>query len=186
MNIGIDIDDTVTDTYETLVSLLGINYGMNIDKVLKQKLSYKTLKNMFTDYNDFAAKNYKTMATIVPLKKDAVDVLKKLKEDGHKLIFISARNYEEYEDPYEISYEYLKRNGIPFDKLIVNAKDKSKQCILENIDVFLDDNTQNCKSVEHTGIRTFQFDTVLNSEITTLNKVKSWEEFYKKICDIYA
>ena len=184
MNIGIDIDDTITDTYETLISLLGIYYGMNIDKIQKQRPSYKMIKNMFTDYNEFAAKNYNTMATIAPLKKNVV--LTKLREAGHKIIFISARNYDEYEDPYKVSYEYLKRNGIPFDKLIVNVKNKSKQCILENIDIFIDDDTSNCRSVLNTGIRTLQFDSILNRDVTSLDKVKTWEDVYSKICDMYA
>ncbi len=186
MNIAIDIDDTITETYETMVSMIGIAYGMNIDKILKTTPSYNMLKKTLTNFQDFASKNFTTMATVAPLKKDVVKVLNKLKEDGHRIIIISARNYDEYSDPYQVSYEYLKRNNVPFDKLIINAKDKSKQCILENVDVFIDDDTSNCRSVERTGIRTFQFSTVFNKSVKSLDKVESWDDAYNKICEIYA
>ena len=43
MNIGIDIDDTITDTYETLIPMVAISYGINIDKFMKKLPSYKEL-----------------------------------------------------------------------------------------------------------------------------------------------
>ena len=186
MNIAIDIDDTITDTYETLIPMIGIYYGVNIDKLLKTAPSYKMLKNKLSGYESFVKTNFPIMANIVPLKKDVVKVLNKLKEDGHRIIIITGRNNDEYPDPYKISLDYLTKNNVPFDKLIVNAKDKAKQCILENIDVFIDDNTQICKAVEKTGIRTFQFATKFNKKNKTLNKVDSWEDLYNKISNIYA
>ncbi len=184
MNIGIDIDDTMTDSYETLVPLIGIAYKMNIDKIFKEAPTYNALKKTLANYDDFVFKNFTTMATIAPLKKDVVNVLKKLKEDGHRIIIITGRNNDEYPDPYQISFDYLKRNHVPYDKLIVNARDKAKQCILENIDVFIDDNTQICRSVAKTGIRTFQYLTLFNKNVKSTEKVSSWEDIYKKICEI--
>lgn len=186
MNIGIDIDDTMTDSYETIVPMIGIAYGMNIEKILKTAPTYNAFKKTLANYEEFVAKNFPTMATVAPLKKDVVNVIKKLKEDGHRIVIITGRNYDEYPDPYQISYDYLKRNHVPFDKLIVNARDKAKQCILENIDVFIDDNTQICKSVAKTGIRTYQFETLFNKRVKTLDKVESWEDLYNKISKIYV
>ena len=41
MNIGIDIDDTITKTYETLIPMVAISYGMNIDKLFEKVPTYK-------------------------------------------------------------------------------------------------------------------------------------------------
>ena len=112
---------------------------------------------------------------------DVVSVLNKLKEDGHKIIIITARTYEEYDDPYKISYEYLKKNNIPFDKLIVNAKDKASTSVLEGIDLFIDDNTLNCKAVLSKGIETLQYDTTFVKPSKNLKRVYSWEEVYKVV-----
>ena len=46
MNIGIDIDDTMTCTYETIIPIIAIKYKKNLDKLLNQKYSYKMIYNM--------------------------------------------------------------------------------------------------------------------------------------------
>lgn len=186
MNIGIDIDDTITYTYETLLPMIALKYGMNISKLMKQRPSYKMLSNLLPNYEEFAEANYATMAKIVPLKDGVVDILNKLREQGHKIIFITARNYIEYKDPYNLSKEYLDLNNIPYDKLIVNADDKAKHCILEGIDLFIDDNTSHCKAVQRRGIDTLQFDTIFTEKIKGLERVNNWEEVYNKVQEMYA
>lgn len=186
MNIGIDIDDTITNTYETLLPIINLKYGMSFDKILKKNPSYDMLKNILPNYNSFVMDNYTAMAKVVPLKEGVIEVLSRLKSQGHKIIFITARNNIEYNDPYELSYDYLKINKIPFDKLIVNVKDKAKECILQDIDLFIDDSTKNCKAVKSKGIETLQFGTVFTPENKHLKRVNSWEEVYNKVQEMYA
>lgn len=186
MNIGIDIDDTITYTYETLLPIINMKYGMRFDKLLKQNPSYRMLHNVLPDFKSFAIDNYSAMAKIVPVRDGAVEVLNKLKEQGHKIIFITARNNIEYNDPYEISYNYLKVNNIPFDKLVVNVSDKAKECILQDIDLYIDDNTRNCKAVKSKGIETLQFGTIFTPENKHLKRVNSWEEVYNTVQRMYA
>lgn len=185
MNIGIDIDDTVTFTYETLLNLIALKYGMNFDKLISKKPTYETFDKLFPNYRNFVEENFPTVAKLVPLKNNVVEILNKLKKQGHKIIFISARNIEEYKDPYKISYEYLKANNVPFDKLIVNCKDKAKECILQNIDLFIDDNTGNCKAVKKVGIETWQFNNVFTSPNNDMKIVDSWEDVYKRVQEMY-
>jgi len=186
MNIGIDIDDTITNTYETLIPMIAISYGMNIDKLFEKLPTYKELRGTLPDYNKFIRDNFSKMAKMVPLKVGAVDVINKLREQGHRIIFISARNNNEYDDPYKLSYDFLTANGIQFDKLIVNAPNKAKECVLENIDLFIDDNTKNCKAVKDKGIATLQMDTSFSKGSKNLRKVKDWQEIYKIVQEMYA
>lgn len=186
MNIGIDIDDTITCTYETLLPMIALKYGMNMDSLWKKKPSYKMLANMVPNYSNFVTENFSTMAKMVPLRKGVVDVLTRLKEEGHKIIFISSRNMAEYHDPYQLSYNYLKMNQIPFDKLIVNTSDKAKECVLQGIDLFIDDNTKHCKAVLKEGIPTLQFGTSFTPKTKILDRVNSWEEVYQKVKEMYS
>lgn len=48
--------------------------------------------------------------------------------------------------------DWLNKNDIYFDKLIVNARDKKRVCIEENIDILIDDSISNCKNVITSGI----------------------------------
>lgn len=186
MNIGIDIDDTVTFTYETLLNLIAIKYGMNFEKLINKKPTYDMFDNLFPNYRLFVEDNFPTVAKLVPLKKNVVEILNKLKKQGHKIIFISARNTQEYKDPYKLSYEYLKSNNIPFDKLIVNVKDKAKECVLQQIDLFIDDDTNNCKAVKKVGIETWQFSNVFTVPSNGLKRVDSWDDVYNKVQEMYT
>lgn len=186
MNIGIDIDDTITYTYETLLPIVSVKYGMSIHKLFEQKPSYKMLHNTLPNYDEFAIANFSRMAKMAPLRDNVIEVLNKLKEDGCKIIFISARNNDEYPDPYGLSYEYLTSKGVPFDKLVVNAKDKAKECILQGIDIFIDDNAKNCKAVQNKGITTIQMGTEFTDISKGLERINSWDEIYKRISEMYG
>lgn len=181
MNIGIDIDDTITCTYETILPMIAVKYGMNLEKLFSTKPNYAMLRGTLPDYQDFVCSNYPVMAKIVPLKEGVIEVLNKLRSQGHKIILISARNQRDYSNPYDLSYSYLKRMGVPFDKLVVGSKDKAKECILENIDLFIDDNTKNCKAVLKRGIPTLQFDAIFTDNNSKLTRVYSWNEVYNKV-----
>ena len=41
MNIGVDIDDTITNTYETLLTIISMKYGLNHKKLISKKLKYE-------------------------------------------------------------------------------------------------------------------------------------------------
>lgn len=185
MNIGIDIDDTVTCTYETLLNLIAVRYGMNFDKIFAKRPTYDKFDELFPNYRSFVKENFPIMARMIPLREHVVETLTKLQKQGHKIIFISARNRDEYKDPYKVSYDYLKANRVPFDKLIVEVKDKAKECVLQEIDLFIDDNFMSCAEVENVGIETLQFKTIYNAK-DKFKKVESWEDVYKKVQEMYT
>ena len=184
MNIAVDIDDTITDTYEYLLPLVAINYNIDIKKLWANKPAPKELYKTLPNFADFIQNNYHILANIVPVKEDAIKVLKKLRSEGHKIFIITSRNTEEYSNPYKLTYDFLIRKGIPFDKLITNVANKGLQCVTEGIDVFLDDNTKNCKSAMKYNINTYQFKSNFSSPEDKIKRVNNWEEFYKIISDL--
>ncbi len=186
MNIGIDIDDTITYTYETLLPMVAVKYGMSLTKLKEQRPSYKMMKNSFPNYDKFAQESLPIAAKLTPVRDGAIEVIRKLREQGHNIIFITARNKEEFKDPHKISYDFLNANNIPYDKLLVNIQDKAKQCIIEGIDLFIDDNNDHCRAVHKTGIETIQFGTIFTSKIKGINRVESWEEIYIVVQEMTA
>lgn len=186
MNIGIDIDDTITNTYSVLIPMIAIKYGMDINKMLSQKPTYKFLEKTLHNYDLVKPDIFPAMAKVVPLKDGVVDVLNKLRNQGHKIIFITARNKKEYGDPYEISMEYLKMNNVPFDKLIVDCHDKGNECVVNGIDLFIDDSTNNCKCVKSKGISTIQFDAPFNQNQNNFKRVTNWNEVYDIVQEMYS
>ena len=184
MNIAIDIDDTITDTYEYMLPLVAINYNLDLKKLWSNKPSYKELSKSLPSYKSFVKNNFHVLANVVSIKEDAIKILKKLRSEGHKIILISARNTEEYGNPYKLTYDFLVSRGIPFDKLITNVANKGLQCASEGIDVFLDDNTKNCRSAMKYNINTYQFKSNFSAPEDKIQRVNSWEDFYNIISNL--
>lgn len=183
MNIGIDIDDTIVNTYKNFVALISMKTSINYNKLLSQNLTYSDLEKKVNNYERIKKDIFSILVKTVELKDNVIEVLNKLKSDGYKITLITARNYGEYDDPYKITYDFLTKNNVPYDKLIVNALKKDTVCIEEGIDLFIDDSIIHCNSVNKTGIKTFQYKTSFTPALDGVRLVSNWNEIYKIIKD---
>ena len=174
MRIGIDIDDTITYTYETLLPMVAVRYGISLSKLYEEVPTYKKLDKMFPDYAHFASESLPVCAKLTPMKEGALEVIKKLKEE--------ARNPQEFVEPYKISYDFLKVNNVPYDKLFVNVHRKDQQCLAEGIELFIDDNNDNCRAVHKAGVETLQFGTIFTKKLKKIERVESWQDVYNFVC----
>jgi len=181
MNIGIDIDDTIVNTYERLLQLICMRYNMDFNKLISKRLPYKEIYKSLENFDVIKKDLFPIMAKSVELKENVKEVLEKLKSDGNNIIFISARNSDDYSDPYGITYNFLDRYEIPYDKLLVSVENKGKKCLDEGIDLFIDDNMKHCKSVIDEGIKTFQFDALFTEDVEGATRVYNWDEVYDLI-----
>ena len=112
MRIGIDIDDTITNSYNRILSELEKYYNINKYMYMNSGISYYDImkdKKTFPDYYDYCKNNFERILYDVPLKHNVKEVIDKLKENN-EIIFITARNKDEYNDPYTYTKEFLKRN----------------------------------------------------------------------------
>lgn len=189
MRIGIDIDDTLTNINEELV-MAAFNYakclGKNINEIQRKLENATTFNNLYQDIFEFTYEEKKYFLKYIQEKitekakprKYVVKVLKKLKKRGHEIIIITARDKEFHDDPYLQSKEWLDKNSIVYDKIIVNARKKEEDCQKEKIDLYIDDNLGNCLKVCGLGIDVIKIGTVSNNNdnIICLN---NWKEIYK-------
>ena len=112
-------------------------------------------------------------------------VLDWLKDQGHKLIVITARGkWGEIEE--QITYETFKKYGLKFDKVVLHAKDKLAVCLEEKIDYMIDDMPSNIINVSNGGTKCLYFkeheQQVLSDKVTV---VHSWVDIYKFFLNIY-
>ena len=190
MIIGIDIDDTITD-----LSDIFLKYATLYNK--ENEIDFKIDKTQWDidkafgwnndDFMKFSKKYLEILLNEAKPKKGCVDVINKLREDGHKIVIITARNSEELIAPYEFTKNWLELNNIGFDKLVVNSNKKEEDCINNKIDVFIDDRPENCENVyKKLHIPVFLFDSVYNTndKNSLIERVFSWEEVYLKIRSI--
>lgn len=185
MNIGIDIDDTIADTYEVMFA-----YAQKYTvEDLKRSAKIKELDNLTNHFytrsmhswtqeeeEKFFEKYYEKIIKEIKPFTCAIETLKKLKEEGNQLIFITARFEPDYFDVRKTTLDWLKRYDVPYDKLIINPTTKKEAAIENDIDVFIDDSYSNCKDVISAGIESWIMNTRCNKGIQdqNLTRVYSW------------
>ena len=192
INIGIDIDGVVND-----LSLFHIACGT------KYCLDHNILYNINNKYIDsadifqwdictdqlFWEQYYLDLLLHSKFVRPFVaEVTKSLIDEGHSIIFITARKDEdlpasEARSMFNITSQYLKKNHISYTELVL-AQLKEEIIISKHIDIMIEDNPsffQNSKSLFN--IPLFCFDTLYNTQITGSNiiKVYSWFDILQKI-----
>ena len=181
MNIGIDIDDTLTNTNEASGEYV-LKYetehpDIKIDhyKLIRGKLDTPELKEFFSEN----ARNICDNATI---KEDAKNIIDKLRSEGNKIYFITARSNTYFKDAYKYVEEYLKKNDINYDKIITSHTYKIQICKDEEIDFMFDDGIDTIESLNKNNIKGAVFTSRLNKEReTSSDRVGSWLELYDYI-----
>lgn len=182
MRIGIDIDDTICDTWDFLIPHLSSYFKIDINKLKNVQDAYYTACNVtFDEYCEFAKKYYPKFVMDYKLKENVKEIIEKLRNDGHEIIFITARSNKGFANPYKSSFDYLNKHNIYFDKLIVNIKDKAEKCLEEKIDIFIDDSVDNCKAISDKGIKVLLFDASFNKKCSLFKRVLDWNQVYEEI-----
>ena len=178
MRIGIDIDDTITNT-QAKIDELALKDGFKI---------YDRTKHWFYDrYNQsmdvdeaFLRKHVIEMMKEATIKDGVSEYISKLKEDGHQIYIVTARStYYDSTIP-DITIEYLEKNNVKYDKIILACRDKAMVCLDNRIDILVDDSIENITNVEEVGIKTITLDNEYNKEIKT-TRAKNWKEVYEII-----
>ena len=183
MRIGIDIDDTITDTWSYMVPIYSQVFNIPVEELSNSLPYYNSVKKLnltVEEYFKIMQPYYEENALNIPIKNDAKEVINALKKEGHKIIFITARG-KMYREPVSITEVYIEKNGIMYDKLITNATDKAVICKNENIDLFIDDSYKHCLSVSSVGIKVLMYNANYNKNIKEFNHIASWNEVYDYI-----
>ena len=176
MNIGIDIDDTICDTMKDIIPKICEYYNLDRLEFENNLTKDNTIISKLAYYKEFAKKYYPEVIPNLKVYEDAKKIIKKLKQNN-KIIFITARNTLGKEWSYKVSYDFLTKNDIPLDKLVVGALSKKEICERENINVFIDNSINNCLDVlKCNNVDVLLYDTKYNKYCNNLQRVRSWQE----------
>lgn len=190
MNIGIDLDDVVYDTSaEVEKEIEKANNPRLLD--FKVQLMRGALSEMPSDIAQFLKDSIISYTSNAKPIKNALDTLKKLRDDGHIITIITARSDAIRDGVVDTTLKSLKKYGIDkgilYDKIIFEGANKGDVCEKEKIDIFVDDSPINCMHVRERGINVLAFKSGITAEAidqTDLPSVSSWDELYDKINSI--
>lgn len=187
MNIGIDIDNVLSNFNEVL-----LNDYTKHDKELRNNGIVNNdvyIRNMF-DWSEkeealYYKENIERLASLFEPIKDCSKYIKKLRENGHCIYIISGRDNGEYSDPYNMTIKWLKKYDIEYDKLILtnayNHQEKADICIKNNVDIMIDDSINVCLKCSESGIKSLLFNTEYNKNEISFTRVNNWKEIFNYI-----
>ena len=189
MRIGLDIDDTISNTHFVLMKY-AIKY--NIEHGNKEMLKYNT--NDFSkvfgwndeEVNTFFRTYYLDALKEIEPKFHVKEIIEALRRQGHEIVFITIRNDMECEGEGEarrITEEWLKKYEIPYDELYVDIKEKASFCREHNIDLFMDDSVRTVLAVKTIGIRAFLAMNCFNLDFKDdgITNIYNMDELLEKI-----
>lgn len=191
MRIGVDLDGVVynsEDYFRAEGELLDIK--LNGKGVVDYEAFDLIKKFGWKDkLNESLEREIKRLRTMIvkkaPFIPCSVKVLNMLKNDGHEIVIITNRGQG---NPPEIpiTKKRLKRDKIPYSKIIFCEKSKKDSCIENKIDVMIDDRHTLIKEICEVGIKGLYF---RNPELPKINhenatEVHNWGEIYREISSL--
>lgn len=188
MNIGIDIDNVISNFNEVLLEQFLIHdKELKNNGIINKNADYIT-RGMFDwpqqEIESFYKNNIERIAKSLNVIDGAKEYIDKLKQDGHKIYIITGRDNGEYSSPFTMTKEWLQKFDIYYDELILtnayknDLHGKSEKCIENNIDIMIDDSVNICKDSINYGIITLLMDTPYNREVNDIPRVCNWKEIY--------
>ncbi|MCI8394049.1 MAG: hypothetical protein HFH86_01030 [Bacilli bacterium] len=172
MKIGIDIDDTLTETQKKFQQ--EIKKYCRRNKIIREKETQRLTEEQFQKFMQEQGRIYLELK----LKKKARKVLQKWNQNGHQIYFVTARSEQDCPKVEEYTKDYLQYFNIPYQKIIFNAQNKGKDCKKLNLDVFIDDRESVLDSFNQS--KTFLVRFINNKKnYSKYTKVCSWKELEK-------
>lgn len=188
MRIGIDLDDTITKTDEIL-----FKYAKMYNE--EEKILFKINRGEW-DWNKafgwdeekcetFFSRYLKKIFEEAEIKENAKEKINALKNDGNKIIIITARDTKSLKEVHKVCENWLINNKVNVDKIVVDGEDKVQKCLENKIDIFIDDNVYNCESVyNNLKIPVLLMNSRYNKDYQNpkIKRVYNWNEIYNEIC----
>lgn len=179
MILGIDIDDVVTESSLSLVAHAKIHEteickkGDILDHLPEVMRGGFPTPEVKIYLNRFMA----DIMDAASLKENAAEVLRRLKERGHKLIYITARGEKKYPGSTAVTERLIKEKNLPCDGIVYDSYDKLQDCIDRGVELMIDDSVKNCTDIAQGGIPALLFTSLVNKDIPTeLPRVADWQE----------
>lgn len=192
MRIGVDIDGVLNNIGEWHYSCgfkfcidNHINRGFNPYEYMIEKQFYLTDEENYKFWREYI---FDLMVSI-PTRPYAGNILKLLKEMGHEIIILTARDNRYLTNQYANTMnfyveEWLRKNNIPYDEIISGPGKKLDKCLKHKLDIMIEDKASNVLEISDV-IPVLCFDAPYNLDIEKENvyRVYSWYQIYQYFLD---
>jgi hypothetical protein len=173
LNICIDIDGTITDSYYWL-SFCNEHFNTSLteDDVTAHSI-HEVLGVDKADFFDFYEKNKLKFHTNQTVRQDAGIAIRELNR-VHNIYFVTARDA----GLTMFTHAFLRKNDIPYDRLFVlGTPNKVQKAADLECDVFIEDNYENAIQLSEAGYTVLLIDACYNRKPLNGNITRVWNWF---------
>lgn len=163
MKIGIDIDETLTYTEISINQILKKN-NIDFNKKYNDIWTKEEVNFIFGNF-------YDEIIIGAKIKKDAKEVLSRLRKAGHELFIITARNNDYSNNTQMLTYNFIKENKLDITNVYFNQNKKSDLAKKLGIDLMIDDNKKVYENMKKENINVILFG----------DEIKTWKDILKYI-----
>ena len=192
MRIGVDIDGVLNDIGQWHYSCgfkfcidNNINRGFNPYEYFMEKQFFLTDKENYKFWREYI---FDLMVSI-PTRPYAAKIINLLREKGHEIIILSARDNRYLTNQYANTMnfyieQWLIKNNIEYDEILTVTGNKKDKCLENKIDIMIEDKKENVLEISR-HIPVLCFDAPYNKDIANQNitRVFSWYQIYKYFQD---
>ena len=146
------------------------------------------------DSHQFWDTHWEKYATSIKVRENASNIIEKLKNDGNKIIIITARTYDSQivkrgikrqKNMEKLIIKWLDKNNIMYDKIVFSNLNKLKACLNNKIDIMIEDSISNIEQLKN-HMKLLCFDAKYNHSYTNnqIYRVYKWDDVYNIISKI--
>ena len=188
MRIGVDIDGVLNDIGQWHYSCgfkfcidNHIQRGFHPHEYMIEKQFELTDEENYKFWREYI---FDLMVSI-PTRPYAGNILKLLKEMGHEIVILTARDNRYLTNQYANTMnfyveEWLHKNNIHYDEIIAGPGKKRDKCLRHKLDIMIEDKASNVIEISEV-IPVLCFDAPYNLSIQKDNvyRVYSWYQIYQ-------
>jgi len=174
VRIGVDIDGVVSDSYPFWLEELNQHYGKNI-AVIDDYEMHLVFDVPREDMNNFFVSNVERLLMMphpIPGAKQGIETLL---QDGHEVIYITARALEER----DLTVQWFKMQEIHHEHVLFTGFDSKVNFVKQwGIEAFIEDYQVNAKLIAECGVPVFLLNASYNQEelSTGITRCHNWGE----------
>lgn len=182
MIIGLDVDDVIFDTSGAVSPVIEAAKDKRLEKY---KLDIARGDASIPEVKEFWQKGAIQILKNAKPKPGAAEVIHRLRENGNKIVLITARGEKNFPGTVAVNEKALRGAGIEYDKVIYDSPDKVDACRENGVEIFVDDSPKNCVAVrQELGIPVIGFESDITREglhEAGAPSVDDWQELEKKL-----
>jgi len=182
--VGVDIDGVLADYPRSFLEYINqeLNTDFDSDNIVKYNIyeqfgiSTELGMKLKDRYRQSGQKRF------IPVVDGAKEMLADLREQGYKIVLLTARPYQKYNRIFSDTMEWLEKNDLVYDAIIFD-EDKEERLLKEfgnnRVDFFIEDVASNANAISTLGAKCLLVDKPYNQDsklFTGVTRVGSIKE----------